>query len=411
MNDAIDFIAVRDGFPMLKSTMHGKPLVYLDSAATTHKPEKVISAMSDFYRNEYATVHRAIYELSLHATERYNAVRGVVKNFINAPSENTIVFTRGTTESINLVASSFGKSFITTGDEVVISEIEHHSNIVPWQLMCEERGAVLRVIPVDDNGEIIIEEYRKMLGAKTKLVAICHVANSIGTVLHVKEMVSMAHDVGAKTLVDGAQAAPHYPIDVQDLDADFYAFSGHKVYGPTGIGILYGKKELLEALPPYHGGGDMVDIVTMAKTTYQQPPLKFEAGTPMIAEVIGLGAALEYVMDKGIETIHSYEEKLLGYALDCFDNSGIDGLKVLGPCKARRSGIVSFIVDGIHSLDIGTMLDFKGVAIRTGHHCAQPTMERFGVTSTARMSLGIYNNESDIDIFFEGLKEVVAKLR
>ncbi|MBT6928031.1 MAG: cysteine desulfurase [Waddliaceae bacterium] len=411
MNDAIDFIAVRDGFPMLKSTMHGKPLVYLDSAATTHKPEKVISAMSDFYRNEYATVHRAIYELSLHATERYNAVRGVVKNFINAPSENTIVFTRGTTESINLVASSFGKSFITTGDEVVISEIEHHSNIVPWQLMCEERGAVLRVIPVDDNGEIIIEEYRKMLGAKTKLVAICHVANSIGTVLPVKEMVSMAHDVGAKTLVDGAQAAPHYPIDVQDLDADFYAFSGHKVYGPTGIGILYGKKELLEALPPYHGGGDMVDIVTMAKTTYQQPPLKFEAGTPMIAEVIGLGAALEYVMDKGIETIHSYEEKLLGYALDCFDNSGIDGLKVLGPCKARRSGIVSFIVDGIHSLDIGTMLDFKGVAIRTGHHCAQPTMERFGVTSTARMSLGIYNNESDIDIFFEGLKEVVAKLR
>ena len=399
----------RDDFPMMSAIVNGKPLIYLDSAATTHKPRVVIDAISDFYSNHYGTVHRAVYSLSTEATERYDAVRTMVKDFINAPSEDNIVFTRGTTDGINLVASSFGKAFIAAGDEIVISQIEHHSNIVPWQMVCHERGAILKVIPVDDNGEIILEEYSKLLTDKTRIVAIAHVANSIGTIHPIKKIIDMAHDAGAKILIDGAQSVPHMSVDVEENDADFYAFSGHKVYGPTGIGVLYGKYDLLESLPPYQGGGDMVQHVTFDDTIYGPPPIKFEAGTPPIAEVIGLGAAIGYVAAIGMDVINDIESELLEYAMDGMQQ--IPGLTILGPPRPRRGAIISFVVDGAHPLDIGTMLDAKGIAIRTGQHCAEPSMHRFNTSSTARVSLAFYNNISDIDTFIAALRDTIAFLR
>lgn len=392
---------------MLQKKMHGKPLIYLDSAATAQKPQSVIDAMSDFYANHYGTVHRAVYELAAHSTQKYQEIREKIRRFLNAEKVEEIIFTRGTTDSINLVASSFGKAFIQPGDEVIISEVEHHSNIVPWQLLCEDRGATLKIIPVNDRGELILEEYKKMLSDRTKIVAVAHIANSLGTVHPVKEIIQLAHASGAKVLIDGAQAAPHIPIDVQELDADFYAFSGHKAYGPTGIGVLYGKKELLEQMPPYQGGGDMIDQVDFEKSTYNELPMKFEAGTPMIAQVFGLGGAIDYLNDIGMTKIHEREQELLRYANEKLME--IEGLRMIGTAR-EKSGILCFVIDGVHPMDIGTLMDLQGIAIRTGHHCAQPTMKRFGITSTSRVSLALYNTEEEIDHFVEVLSTVLQTL-
>ncbi len=403
-----DFIKLREDFPMLKKKMHKKPLVYLDTAATSQKPQVVINTIRSFYEKHYGTVHRAVYQLAVHATEEYNNVRQKVKSFLNASKAEEIIFTRGTTNAINLVAASFGKAFISAGDEVIISSIEHHSNIVPWQMMCEERGAILKVIPANKRGELLLEQYEGLLTSKTKIVSIAHVANSLGTLNPVKKMISMARKVEAKVFIDGAQAASHFPVDVQDLDADFYAFSGHKAYGPTGIGVLYGKEALLEAMPPYEGGGDMINRVTFAKTTYADLPVKFEAGTPSIADVLGLGAALDYLTAIGLKHCAQWEHRLLLQATKALEE--IEGLRIVGTA-AEKLGIVSFIVEGIHHLDIGTFLDLKGVAIRTGHQCAQPVMDALNIRGTCRLSLGLYNTPNDIDRFVIALQEVLSDLR
>jgi len=393
---------------MLKKSMHGKPLVYFDSAATAQKPQAVIDAIEQFYRDQYGTVHRAVYELSVHATQSYQEIRKKIANFLNAAKPEEIIFTRGTTESINLVAYSFGKAFIHPGDEVIISEMEHHSNIVPWQILCEDRKAQLKVVPMNDKGELILDELSALLSDKTKIVSIAHVANSLGTINPIKKIAAMVHDAGAKLFVDGAQSAPHMSIDVQDLDADFFVFSGHKLYGPTGIGILYGKEALLEEMPPYQGGGDMIEKVTFPKTTYNTLPLKFEAGTPMIAEVIGLGTAVDYVIHIGVEDICRWEHELLNYATEAL--SQIEGLRIIGTAE-KKGAIISFFVDGVHPLDIGTMLDLRGIAIRTGHHCAQPTMQHFNIPATARASFGLYNSKAEIDRFINALHDVVKMLK
>ncbi|MBN9377338.1 MAG: cysteine desulfurase [Chlamydiales bacterium] len=403
----LDVQKIRQDFPMLKQTMHGKPLIYFDSSATSQKPQCVIDTIQNFYQNHYSTVHRAVYELAVHATQHYQGVREKVRHFLNAEKVEEIIFTRGTTDSINLIASSFGKAFIQAGDEIIISEIEHHANIVPWQMMCEEGGARLKVIPVDENGNLLLDIFDHLLTSKTRLVAITHIANSIGTVNPIQEIIERSHEKGAKVLVDGAQAAPHIKINVQDLDADFYVFSGHKLYGPTGIGVLYGKEDLLNQMPPYQGGGDMIDQVTFEKTSYNTLPLKFEAGTPLIAEVLGLGAAIDYVQNIGLDVIHQHEQELLRYATE--QMQAIKGLHIIGHAY-EKAAIISFIVDGIHPLDIGTMLDLKGVAIRTGHHCAQPTMKRFCVPAMARVSFGLYNTKEEIDRFIVYLKEVIQLL-
>lgn len=408
MPSTIDLTPLRKDFPMLTKSMHGKPLIYFDSAATSLKPTAVIDAMDDFYRNHYGTVHRAVYELAMRATLEYQEVRKKIAAFINAASPEEIIFTRGTTESINMVAYSFGKAFIRPGDEVLLTEMEHHSNIVPWQILCEDRGAILKVAPINDRGELDMEKFGQLLSKRTKIVAVAHVSNALGTVNPLKQIISMAHKVGAKVLVDGAQAAPHMTVDVQDLDADFYVFSGHKIYGPTGIGILYGKSELLNAMPPYQGGGDMIEKVTFEKTTYNVLPMKFEAGTPMIAEVVGLGAAIDYINKIGRESIRQWENDLLTYATNAMGT--IEGLRIVGTA-ANKGAIISFEIDGIHPLDIGTMLDLKGIAIRTGHHCAQPTMRHFGVPATARVSFGLYNTKAEIDAFVIALRDVASKLR
>lgn len=402
-----DVSKIRKDFPMLSKTMHGNPLIYFDSAATAQKPSIVIDTIDDFYRNHYGTVHRAVYELSLYATEKYQATRQKVRNFLNARHVEEIIFTRGTTESINLIASSFGKAFIKPGDEIIISEMEHHSNIVPWQMLCEDRGAVLKFIFISDDAELNIEQYAKLLNNKTKLVSIAHIANSTGTINPIKEMIKMAHKVGAKFVVDGAQSAPHLKVDVQDLDADFYVFSGHKIFGPTGIGALYGKQALLNEMPPYQGGGDMIETVTLEKTTFNISPLKFEAGTPLIAEVIGLGAALDYIESIGLAHISEYEHELLQYATPKLLK--IKGLKIIGTAKNKGS-IISFIIEGIHPLDLGTLLDLRGIAIRTGHLCAQPTMHRFKIPSTCRLSLAFYNTKEEIDKFIQALNEIISLL-
>ncbi|MFT4552197.1 MAG: cysteine desulfurase/selenocysteine lyase [Chlamydiales bacterium] len=398
----------RDDFPMLAQQMHGKPLVYLDSAATAMKPQVVIDKITDFYQNSYGTVHRAVYQLANKSTEEYNAVRDKIRDFLNAERSEEIIFTRGTTDSINLVASCFGKAFVEDGDEILISEMEHHSNIIPWQILCEEWGAVLKVIPINDDGEILFEEFRALLSSKTKIVAVAHVSNALGTVNPIKEIVASAHAAGALVLVDGAQSVPHMKVDVQDLGADFYAFSSHKAYGPTGVGVLYGKYELLEAMPPRDGGGDMIDTVSFTGTTFAKPPLKFEAGTPMIAQVLGMGAAIDYILDVGLDQIHDKEQALLRQATELLGQ--IEGLRIIGTAK-EKSAVISFVVEGVHPLDIGTMLDLKGVAIRTGHHCAQPLMKRFNLSSTARASFSFYNSSADVELFYNSLKETLEFLR
>lgn len=407
-NPIPNFEYVRNDFPMLKKTMHGKPLIYFDSAATAQKPQVVIDAITNFYTHNYGTVHRAIYELSIHATLEYQQVRQKIAKLLNAEKVEEIIFTRGTTESINMVAYSFGKAFVNPGDEILITELEHHSNIVPWQILCEDRKAILKILPINEEGELKLEELPKLLTSKTKLVAVAHVANSLGTINPLKEIISQAHKVGAKVLVDGAQSAPHMVVDVKDLEADFYVFSGHKFYGPTGIGILYGKAALLDLMPPYQGGGDMIEKVTFQKTTYNVLPMKFEAGTPMIAEVIGLGAAVSYIENLGLDHIHQYEHELLAYATKAI--SDIQGLRIIGKAK-NKAAIISFAVEGVHPLDIGTMLDLRGIAIRTGHHCAQPVMQHFNIQSTARASFAFYNHKHEIDLFAKALQDVVQILR
>lgn len=393
---------------MLRQAMHGKPLIYLDSAATAQKPQVVIDAITNFYQNHYGTVHRAVYELAIHSSEMYQLARQKVKQFIGANQVEEIIFTRGTTESINMVAYSFGKAFVKPGDEILISVMEHHSNIVPWQILCEDRGAILKVIPMNERGELILEEYQKLLSPKTRLVAIAHISNSLGTLNPIKEMISLAHQSGAKVLIDGAQSVPHIKVDMQDLDADFFVFSGHKLFGPTGIGILYGKAEWLEQMPPYQGGGDMIETVLFPKSTYNTLPLKFEAGTPMIAEVIGLGAAIDYVQDIGLEPIQQWEHRLLDYATSHLEQ--IPHLRIIGTA-ADKGAIISFVVDGVHSLDIGTLLDLKGIAIRTGHHCAQPVLRHFQISSMARISFAFYNTLEEIDQFLVALQAVIQSLR
>ena len=401
-------IDAKADFPIFNRKIHGHPLVYLDSAATTQKPQTVIDAITRFYEQEYGTVHRAVYTLAASATERYEAVRGQVAKFLNASSSQEIVFTRGTTDAINLVAHSYGKAFIQKGDEIIISEMEHHSNIVPWQMLCQEKGALLKIIPITDNTELDLSAYRALLTSRTKLVAVAHMSNVTGTIHPIAEIIRLAHEKGAKVLIDGAQSAAHLTIDVQALDCDFYAFSGHKVFGPTGVGVLYGKAELLARMPPLQGGGDMIEKVTLKGTTYQSAPLKFEAGTPMIAQVIGLGAALSYIESWGKDQIQDWEKQLLVYATEKLKT--IEGLKIIGEAQ-EKGPIISFVIPNVHHLDLGTFLDAQGIALRTGHHCAQPLMQRLGLSGTTRVSLAVYNSFEDIDRFIEALQECLNYLR
>lgn len=399
----VDARTIRRDFPILTSRVNGHRLVYLDNAATSQKPQGVLDALARYYETENSNVHRGVHSLSQRATEDYEGAREKVRAFINAGDAKEIVFVRGTTEAINLVASSWGRAHIQAGDEILVSAMEHHSNIVPWQILCEERGAHLRVIPMNDAGELLLDEYEKRLTARTKLVGIAHVANSLGTINPVKEMTELAHRHGAAVLVDGAQSAPHMPVDMQDLGCEFYAFSGHKLYGPTGIGILYAKKPLLDGMPPYQGGGEMISSVSFEKTTYAEPPAKFEAGTPNIAGAIGLGAAVDYVAGVGIERIAAHEYELLRYGTERL--SSIEGLTLIGTAR-EKAGVISFVMDGVHPHDIGTVLDAQGIAIRTGHHCAQPVMSRFGIAATARASFGVYNTPDDVDALYEGIQQV-----
>lgn len=403
-----DVQRLRKDFPMLEKTMHGKPLIYFDSAATAQKPHAVIEAITSFYRDHYGTVHRAVYQLAAESSANYEKVRQKIQSFLNARQVEEIIFTRGTTESINLVAFSFSKAFVKPGDEILISAMEHHSNIVPWQMACEQTGARLKVIPMNEKGELSLEDYEKLLSHRTRLVAVNQVSNALGTVNPVKQMAAMAHAAGAYILVDGAQSAPHQKIDVQELDVDFFVFSGHKAMGPTGIGVLYGKSALLNAMPPYQGGGDMIEKVTFEKTTYNKLPLKFEAGTPMIAEVIGLGAAIDYLQAIGLDNIHRWEQVLLNHATEKLQD--IPGIQFIGQAK-QKGAIISFTIDGIHALDLGTFLDLKGIAIRTGHHCAQPVMDFFNVPSTARASFAFYNTLEEIDAFVQALHAAVEVLK
>jgi len=403
-----NILKVRQEFPMLKSLMHGKPFIYLDSAATTQKPESVIEAMHRFYEQQYGTVHRSVYDFASQATTLYNEVRMRVKEFLNAAFLEEIIFTKGATEAINLVAASFGKAFLQPGDEVLITTMEHHSNIVPWQLICKEKGAHLKAIPINDRGELILEEFDKLLTDRTKIVAVAHIANSTGTINPIEEIIRRAHAKGAKVLIDGAQSAAHMTIDVQKLKADFFVFSGHKAYGPTGVGVLYGKKSILEKMPPYQGGGDMIDEVTIASSTYQPLPLKFEAGTPMIAEVIGLGAAIEFIESLGREKIAAWEQDLLEHAT--LRLAEVKGLRIVGTAP-NKGALISFVVEGLHPLDIGTLLDIRGIAIRTGQLCAQPTLKHFQVPSLTRLSFGLYNTMEEVDTFVDALKDVILLLR
>jgi cysteine desulfurase/selenocysteine lyase len=393
----------RKDFPGLHQKVHGKPLVYLDNAATTQKPYAVIEALDRFYRLDCSNVHRAVHELSDRATQAYEAARTSVKRFINARSDHEIIFVRGTTEAINLVATSYGRSRIKPGDEILISALEHHSNIVPWQLLCEQTGGRLVVAPINDAGELILERFEDLLGPKTAIVAIAHVSNALGTVLPVREIVRLAHRRNVPVLIDGAQAVSHFAVDVRELDCDFYAFSGHKIFGPTGIGILYGREELLEQMPPYQGGGDMIRSVTFERTTYNDLPYKFEAGTPHIAGAIGLGAAVNYLAGPGMDNVQAYESQLLAYGDSVLRT--IPGLRLIGTAK-EKAGVLSFVLDGIHPHDVGSVLDYMGIAVRTGHHCAQPVMSRFGVAATTRASLAFYNTKSELDALAGGIRRV-----
>jgi cysteine desulfurase/selenocysteine lyase len=401
-SQAFDVERVRADFPVLSQSVHGKPLIYLDSSASAQKPTAVLEAMDEVYRTGYANVHRGAYYFSQHLTDRYEGVRATVARFLNAGSAEEIVFTRNVTEAINLVAHSFGNR-LGAGDEVIISEMEHHANIVPWQLLRDRVGIDLKVVPVADDGSFRLDAYEALLSPRTRLVAITHVSNVLGTITPIKEIIRLAHKAGTPVLVDGAQAVVHGKVDVRDLDADFYAFTGHKLYGPTAIGVLYGKAELLKDMPPFLGGGDMIRSVSFAETTYADPPHRFEAGTPPIVEAIGLGAAIDYVNAIGQDAIAAHEAGLLAYATRRLQQ--VEGLTIVGTAKEKAS-IISFVLDGIHPHDIGTIVDREGVAIRVGHHCAQPLMERFGVSATARASMGLYNTRAEIDVLVKALEKV-----
>jgi len=400
---AYDVARVREDFPILKQMIHGKPLVYLDNAATTQKPRIVLETLDRYYKEDNANIHRGVHALSERATRRYEEARVKVKQFLNAADAHEIIFTRNATEGINLVAQTYGRKNVREGDEVVISAMEHHSNIVPWQMLCEEKGAYLRAIPMNDAGELLLDEFEKLLNPRTKLVAVVHMSNALGTVNPVEKIIEMAHKHGVPVLVDGAQAIYHRKVDVQALDADFYVFSGHKLYGPTGIGVLYGKAALLEAMPPYQGGGDMIRSVSFEKTLYNDLPYKFEAGTPHIAGGIGLGAAIDYLEGLGMERVAAYEQQVLAYGTEQL--TAVPGLKMIGTARDKAS-VLSFILDDIHPHDVGTVLDMEGIAVRTGHHCAQPVMQRFGVPATVRASLACYNTREEIDTLVRGLRKV-----
>lgn len=395
---------IRLDFPILNREVHGKPLVYLDNAATTQKPKAVIKTVQNYYATLNSNIHRGVHYLSEAATKEYECVRKIIQGFINTTHEEEIIYTRGTTESINLVASAWGRANLSEGDEILISHMEHHSNIVPWQMVAAQTGAKLKVVPINDNGEFIFEEFEKLLNEKTKIVSVVHVSNSLGTINPVKEIIAKAHKFGAVTLVDAAQSIQHIKIDVQDLDCDFLAFSGHKIYGPTGIGVLYGKKLILEKMPPYQGGGDMIMSVTFDKTTFNELPYKFEAGTPNIAGGIGLGVAIRYVQNIGLNHIAKYEKELLDYATEKM--SEINGLKIIGTAT-KKCSVLSFVLDNVHPHDVGTMLDREGVAVRTGHHCTEPVMRRFNVPATSRASFAIYNTKEEIDVLAKSVSKVI----
>jgi cysteine desulfurase/selenocysteine lyase len=400
----LDIEKIRKDFPILSQMVRGKPLIYLDNAATTHKPHSVIERVRKFESEEYGTVRRGAYKLSENSTQLYEEVRQKVADFLGAEKKGEIVFTSGTTQSINLVAHSFGKRFINEGDEIIISNIEHHANIVPWQVLCQERGAILKVIPVNDDGELMMEEYEKLLSSKTRMVAVNHISNALGTINPIKEITQKAHAVGAKVLIDGAQSTPHLKVDVQDIGCDFYTFSGHKMYAPSGIGGVYGRMEVWEEMPPYVTGGDMIMQVTLEKTTYAKPPARFEAGTPPITQVIGLGAAIDYLNEVGLDKIADYENYLLEYGTRLFKD--IEGVRIIGNARSKAS-IISFYVDAAHPHDVVTLLDQDGISCRGGHHCAQPTMIRYGVPATTRASVAFYNKPEELDALAESVKKCI----
>jgi cysteine desulfurase / selenocysteine lyase len=400
---SLDVEKIRRDFPILARDVRGKKLVYLDNAATSQKPRVVIDALSRYYEQENANIHRGVHFLSELATAEHERARQTVRSFINAADAKEIVFVRGTTEAINLVAQTYGRVHVGRGDEVLITAMEHHSNIVPWQLLCEEKGAKLRVAPINDDGELLLEEFAKLLTPRTKIVAVAHVSNALGTVNPLRQIIQLAHQRNIPVLVDGAQAVPHMKVDVQALDCDFYAFSSHKMFGPTGVGVLYGKASLLEAMPPYQGGGEMISSVTFEKTTYNKLPFKFEAGTPNIAGAIALGTAIEYLNEIGMNKITAYEHELLEYATRKV--SAIPGVRLIGTAK-EKAGVLSFVIEGIHPHDVGTILDQEGIAIRTGHHCAQPIMDRFGIPATARASFAFYNTKEEADALANGILKV-----
>jgi cysteine desulfurase / selenocysteine lyase len=403
----LDINKIRADFPILHQKINGKDLVYFDNAATTQKPKVVLDALSEYYGEYNANIHRGIHHLAEKATAAYENTRKTICKFINAESIEEIIFTYGTTDSINLVAQSYGRTFIGKGDEIIITTLEHHSNIVPWQMLCEEKGCVLKVIPITDAGEIIFEEYEKMLSERTKLVSVVHVSNALGTINPIKAIIDKAHEFGAKVLVDGAQAIGHFDVDVKALDVDFYAFSAHKLFGPTGMGILYGKKDILNAMPPYRGGGEMIKEVTFEKTTYNELPYKFEAGTPNIADVVAVKFAVDYTQNLGKPNISAHEDQLLAYATA--EMNKIEGLKIIGTAKEKVS-VVSFVMDNIHPQDVGIILDQQGIAVRTGHHCTQPLMKRLGIVGTSRASFSVYNTFEEIDELIKGILKVKRML-
>jgi cysteine desulfurase/selenocysteine lyase len=406
-NFKLNIKKIRSDFPILSREVNGKPLVYLDNGASSQKPKQVIDAISHYYEYENSNIHRGIHTLSQEATTAYENSRKTLQAFINAEHDHEVIFTAGTTESINLVAASFGKKFLEKGDEIIISTMEHHSNIVPWQMICEDRGAILKVVPINDKGEFLMEEFEALLSDKTKLVAVTHVSNTLGTINPVKEIIEKTHQNGALVLIDGAQAVPHTKVDVQALDCDFYVFSGHKMFGPTGVGILYGKEAILNDLPPYQGGGDMIKTVTFEKTTYNTLPHKLEAGTPNIAGGIGLAAAVNYMNEIGIDNIEAYEHELLTYATKQIKQ--IEGVRIIGEAS-KKASVLSFLVEGTHPSDIGLIVDKLGIAIRTGHHCTEPLMNRFGIPGTARASFAFYNTIEEIDVFITALKRAIQML-
>jgi cysteine desulfurase/selenocysteine lyase len=418
MTQILDINKIRKDFPILKREVNGKPLVYFDNGATSQKPQQVIDAINKYYTFENSNIHRGIHTLSQEATTAYEEARKKVQQFINAQHSHEIIFTKGTTDSINLVASSFGKKYLKKGDEIVISTMEHHSNIVPWQMICEEKGAILKVTPINDKGELLLDEFKKLLSNKTKLVAITHISNTLGTINPVKEIIKLVRQhtplsgetegAGTFILIDGAQAVPHTKVNVQELDCDFYAFSGHKMFGPTGVGILYGKEAILNDLPPYQGGGDMIKTVTFEKTTYNELPYKFEAGTPNIVGGLGLGVAIDYMNSIGIDNIEAYEHELLAYATEQIKQ--IEGVRIIGEAQNKAS-VLSFVVDGTHPSDIGMIIDKLGIAIRTGHHCTEPLMNRMSVPGTARASFAFYNTKEEIDVFISAVRRAVKMLK